>query len=93
MHELKCSELKFCYRCLHKSGGTLQLEPGTCCSVFMACAVLHNRAIRAGLPEPEPLENEDQNEEDEEGDEHDNYNDVHSGIELRNQIANTLARF
>ena len=40
-------------RCLHKSGGTLKLNPGTCCDVIMACAVLHNMATAAGLPLPD----------------------------------------
>ena len=39
-------------RCLHTTTGLIELEQATTCRVIMACAVLHNRAIRQGLPDP-----------------------------------------
>ena len=43
------------HMCLHTSGGSLDILPQTSCRMILACAVLHNIAIRARLPEPEPL--------------------------------------
>lgn len=40
----------FHFRCLL---GELQLQPAAVCQVVLACAVLHNMARRANLPEPE----------------------------------------
>ena len=47
------------FRCLHKTGGVLKLSPATCCDVIMACAVLHNMAILAGLELPEVIPDEE----------------------------------
>ena len=54
-------------RCLHKSGGVLQVEPGLACQTVMACAVLHNIAIRARLPPP-AIEDEDADDDEEQAD-------------------------
>ena len=53
------SPILFSYRCLHKSGGILQLLPGTTCQVIVACCVLHNMARRANLPDEDLLMDEE----------------------------------
>ncbi len=58
----------------------------------MACSVLHNRAIRAGLPDPELLP-EDEVENDFHQEDVNDINIARSGNELRNHIADRLARF
>lgn len=41
--------LKMCFRCLDKTGGTLQYSPQKIGAFFVACCVLHNVAIRHGF--------------------------------------------
>ena len=36
----------------------MQLGPGAACKAIMACAVLHNICCRAGVPEPDVVEEE-----------------------------------
>lgn len=44
----------FLYRCLSKTSGALQLKTSTVCKVILACAVLHNIAMRGELNVPDP---------------------------------------
>lgn len=41
--------LKMCFRCLDKTGGTLQYSPQKVGAFFVASCVLHNIAIRHGF--------------------------------------------
>ena len=52
------------FRCLHSTGGILQLLPERSCRVVVACAVLHNLAIELKLEAPDNIV-EDEIEEDE----------------------------
>ena len=40
------------FRCLDKSGGVLQFSPQRCIKIITATAVLHNIAVRNGVPLP-----------------------------------------
>jgi hypothetical protein len=40
------------FRCIDKSGGAMQYWPQRCCKIITATAVLHNYAIRNGVPLP-----------------------------------------
>ncbi|XP_013397341.1 putative nuclease HARBI1 [Lingula anatina] len=44
--------LKSRWRCLDRSGGSLQYSPDVASNIIMACFRLHNLCIRAGLPLP-----------------------------------------
>lgn len=46
--------LKGRWLCLSRAGGTLQYRPEKVCSMVMACCVLHNLAIRRGVPLQDP---------------------------------------
>uniref|UniRef100_A0A9J8CWU3 Putative nuclease HARBI1 n=1 Tax=Cyprinus carpio carpio TaxID=630221 RepID=A0A9J8CWU3_CYPCA len=46
--------LKGRWLCLSSTGGTLQYQPEKACKIIMACSVLHNLAIRQGIPLQEP---------------------------------------
>lgn len=46
--------LKGRWLCLSSTGGTLQYQPEKACKIIMACSVLHNLAIRQGVPLQEP---------------------------------------
>ena len=86
-HVIWCNIEFIFFRCLHKSGGDLQLDISTTCAVIMACGVLHNMAIRAGLPDPEI---EDDCEEDNHEDSSDEEEGPQRGADLRQLIANRL---
>ncbi|XP_065671416.1 putative nuclease HARBI1 [Hydra vulgaris] len=45
--------LKNRWRCLHKSGGTLQYSPTKCCSIIYTCVLLENMCNSLGLEEPD----------------------------------------
>ncbi|KAK4322220.1 hypothetical protein Pmani_007018 [Petrolisthes manimaculis] len=47
--------LKSRFRCLHRSGGSLQYEPRKCIKMVMACMYLHNKCVRRRVPLPEVL--------------------------------------
>lgn len=47
--------LKGRWLCLSGTGGTLQYRPEKVCDIIMACSVLHNLAIKHGIPLQEPL--------------------------------------
>lgn len=51
--------LKSRFRCLHKSGGSLQYTPVKCSRIILACILLHNRCIRRDIPLHEVVEHED----------------------------------
>lgn len=42
--------LKSRFRCLHKSGGSLQYTPVKCSRITLACMLLHNTCIRRNIP-------------------------------------------
>lgn len=42
--------LKGRWLCLSSTGGTLQYRPEKVCRIILACCVLHNLAIRQGVP-------------------------------------------
>lgn len=46
--------LKGRWLCLSSAGGTLQYKPDKVCHIILACSVLHNVAIRKGVPLQEP---------------------------------------
>ncbi|XP_029923370.1 putative nuclease HARBI1 [Myripristis murdjan] len=46
--------LKGRWLCLSSAGGALQYKPEKVCHIIMACCVLHNLAIRQGVPLQEP---------------------------------------
>ncbi|KAK7925045.1 hypothetical protein WMY93_007355 [Mugilogobius chulae] len=57
MHALAVLEraiglLKCRWRCLDASGGKLLYKPSMVCRILMACGVLHNVALRNGIPIP-----------------------------------------
>ena len=79
-------------RCLHSSGGILQLKLERSCRVVLACAVLHNICIQLNVPVPEdemvegPID-EDNDENDDEEQVHVEENPAQNrGITVRNQI-------
>ena len=42
--------LKGLWLCLSSAGGPLQYTPEKACNIVMACCVLHNMAIKHGIP-------------------------------------------
>ena len=42
--------LKSRFRCIHKSGGTLQNEPLKCAKIAVSCMLLHNYCIQRRIP-------------------------------------------
>uniref|UniRef100_A0A674A2Q1 Putative nuclease HARBI1 n=1 Tax=Salmo trutta TaxID=8032 RepID=A0A674A2Q1_SALTR len=46
--------LKGCWLCLSGTGGTLQYQPSKVCYIVKACLVLHNTAIKNGIPLNDP---------------------------------------
>lgn len=38
------------FRCIHKTGGSLQLAPEKCIKIIEYCLRLHNKAIDARIP-------------------------------------------
>ena len=42
--------LKSRFRCLHKSGGSLQYTPVKCAHITIVCFLLHNRCIDRKIP-------------------------------------------
>ncbi|CAC5370901.1 HARBI1 [Mytilus coruscus] len=48
--------LKARFRCLHKTGESLQFNPPKCCKMIGACFRLHNKACSDGLPVPEDVD-------------------------------------
>lgn len=51
--------LKSRFRCLHKSGGSLQYNPEKCGKIIMACMYLHNMCVKRRLPLEELLDDEE----------------------------------
>ncbi len=66
------------FRCLHDSGGVLQLHHSKVCKVVIACIVLHNIAVKANIP----YDDIDPQDED----------DLEVGIELRNNTTGLQVR-
>ena len=52
------------FRCLSRSAGGLRLPPLKACQVIVVTAMLHNIAVRAGLPDVEQEEEEDDEDDD-----------------------------
>ncbi|CAL4091778.1 unnamed protein product [Meganyctiphanes norvegica] len=44
--------LKSRFRCLHKSGGSLQYNPDKSAHIVVACLILHNMCIKRRIPNP-----------------------------------------
>ncbi|KAJ1153080.1 hypothetical protein NDU88_005847 [Pleurodeles waltl] len=78
--------LKARFRCLHMTGGSLMYSPKKVCHIIVACCMLHNLALRRGVPflqedgpdggvvaAVEPVESE---EEEDDGDDTDNRDTV-----------------
>lgn len=83
------------FRCINQSAGYIMSEPGYAANIVLACAILHNMAIRNGIeldiPDDEELVNQDgQNQADEEnaGDEHAGHRnqELQRGLNARNCI-------
>ena len=53
--------LKNRWRCLHKSGGTLQYTPNRCCRIIQTCVLLENLCITLNVEDPEEGDDEDLN--------------------------------
>ena len=53
--------LKSRFRCLHRSGGSLQYVPSKCSKIAVACMLLHNYCIQRHIPivQDENLDEED----------------------------------
>lgn len=51
--------LKSRFRCLHKSGGSLQYEPVKCARIAVACMLLHNYCVKRRIPLNDNIEYED----------------------------------
>ena len=51
--------LKSRFRCLHKSGGSLQYTPAKAAKITVACMLLHNRCIDRNIPMPDDLVEEE----------------------------------
>lgn len=47
--------LKVRWRCLNASGGRLLYHPRKVCKIIRTCVVLHNLAVRRGVPLPPGL--------------------------------------
>ena len=79
----KITVLGFFVRCLHKSGGIMQLQPTTCCKVITACAHLHNICLRENMPIPDDLPADADDNDD---GEYENVNQEPNGIAARNNV-------
>jgi hypothetical protein len=55
------------FRAIHKSGGVLTYAPEKCCKIIVACMILHNMCMDAGIP----LEDDDDLPREEDEDEED----------------------
>ena len=61
------------FRCLHKSGGAMTYAPEKCCKIIMACLILHNMCVNAGVAlDDEDQIDDDDNEEDDDVDNNEN---------------------
>ena len=47
--------LKSRFRCLHRSGGSLQYTPENATKITVSCMYLHNICVKRGLPVPEDV--------------------------------------
>lgn len=56
--------LKSRFRCLHKSGGSLQYIPQKCAKIIVACLLLHNYCVKRRIPNPEMLDPDDDDDDD-----------------------------
>lgn len=45
-----CIKIFFSYRCLHKTGGSLQFSKEKCTKIIECCFRLHNKAISERVP-------------------------------------------
>ncbi|XP_069165794.1 putative nuclease HARBI1 [Procambarus clarkii] len=50
--------LKSRFRCLHRSGGSLQYEPDKCAKISVACMLLHNYCIEQRIPLEEIIDDD-----------------------------------
>lgn len=73
-------------RCLHKTGGIIQLKLPTACTVIMACGVLHNLAIDLNLPLPDDREEEEEEQLQLPGDFHNDENGLRQRASLINHF-------
>ena len=75
-----------------KQSGVLPFPPEKCSKVILACACLHNIAIRAGLANDEEDEDQDEDESDSDSDD-ENPPDDRQGMQARRElIANFSTR-
>lgn len=51
--------LKSRFRCLHRSGGSLQYKPLKCAQIAVACMLLHNYCVQRRIPVQDDLHNVD----------------------------------
>ena len=74
-----------CYfRCLHKTGGCIYMNPKKYCAVIMACARLHNFCLQNQVPLPQDQEIDDN---DDDGvDDNVQVNDAQTAVNYRQQI-------
>lgn len=56
--------LKSRFRCLHKSGVSLQYIPQKCANIIVACLLLHNYCVKRRIPNPEMLDPDDDDDDD-----------------------------
>lgn len=84
------------FRCLDQSAGYVMSKPGYVANIVVACAILHNIAIRNGqdldIPEDEEYLNEhgqDQVEEEHEGNDGNRNQQLVRGLEARQRIVRT----
>ena len=77
------------FRCLHKTGGCINLAPDRCCKVILACFMLHNICVRNKIPIEDNRNEEDEGQVDEDniyqGAQNDGH-DVRSNL-IRNRFA------
>lgn len=62
--------MKSRFRCLHRSGGSLQYTPEKCAKIVISSMYLHNLCVKRGLPVPEEMVDEDDHPEEPHGGEH-----------------------
>ncbi|KAG7156852.1 nuclease HARBI1-like 20, partial [Homarus americanus] len=51
--------LKSRFRCLHRSGGSLQYDPSKCAKIVNACFLLHNYCLMRRVPLPHDIVDDD----------------------------------
>lgn len=81
--------LKSRFRCLHRSGGSLQYEPLKCGKIAVACMLLHNYCVKRRIPVQDELE-DIADDPDDPPQQDDHVDNVGQGYEVRQELIRNI---